>query len=377
MGMAASQARLLCITARLHDVEYEAQSIQNAKIQLSTQSDQVYNDYLEALDATTLTVTSIDTKSGEKSTIAATFNNLFSENALTTADGSIPALRDSNGKLIVSDDVYKAYMEVGENSDAYTFAMQMMGVDATGIEDAEEKVLNGNVSSEVSEAYQNLVDYAKEHFQGYDTNNEYEELVSAPENSIIGYDEATQEEQDEYENLVSVFKYKLYKSYSADIYAKMSGSDSSDFDSDKFNKYMSIYNQIKACGGCRPISDFNGPYGNASNNNEWLTAMIESAQLSIDTVTTDKKTGEVTFTGTSPSSDTSISYTTTTTIDKTAEAKAEAKYEHDLKEIDKKDKKYDLTLSKLESERTALTTEYDSVKKVIEDNIDRTFGIFS
>jgi hypothetical protein len=268
-------------------------------------------------------------------------------------------------------------MEVGENSDAYTFAMQMMGVDATGIEDAEEKVLNGNVSSEVSEAYQNLVDYAKEHFQGYDTNNEYEELVSAPENSIIGYDEATQEEQDEYENLVSVFKYKLYKSYSADIYAKMSGSDSSDFDSDKFNKYMSIYNQIKACGGCRPISDFNGPYGNASNNNEWLTAMIESAQLSIDTVTTDKKTGEVTFTGTSPSSDTSISYTTTTTIDKTAEAKAEAKYEHDLKEIDKKDKKYDLTLSKLESERTALTTEYDSVKKVIEDNIDRTFGIFS
>ena len=36
-----------------------------------------------------------------------------------------------------------------------------------------------------------------------------------------------------------------------------------------------------------------------------------------------------------------------------------------------------MTLSKLETQRTALTTEYDSVKKVIEDNIDRTFGIFS
>ena len=36
-----------------------------------------------------------------------------------------------------------------------------------------------------------------------------------------------------------------------------------------------------------------------------------------------------------------------------------------------------MTLSKLETERTALTTEYGSVKKVIEDNIDRTFGIFS
>ena len=36
MGMAASQARLLCITARIHDVEYQAQAIQNAKLQLAT-----------------------------------------------------------------------------------------------------------------------------------------------------------------------------------------------------------------------------------------------------------------------------------------------------------------------------------------------------
>ncbi len=80
---------------------------------------------------------------------------------------------------------------------------------------------------------------------------------------------------------------------------------------------------------------------------------------------------------TSPSSDSCLSYTEVTSIDSTAVKKAEAKYEKDLKEIDKKDKRYDLTLSKLETERTALTTEYDSVKKVIEDNIDRTFGIFS
>ena len=81
--------------------------------------------------------------------------------------------------------------------------------------------------------------------------------------------------------------------------------------------------------------------------------------------------------GASPSSEASLGYTNTTTIDKTALAKAEAKYEHAMKEIDRKDKQYDMTLSKLETERSALTTEYDSVKKVIEDNIERTFGIFS
>ena len=58
-------------------------------------------------------------------------------------------------------------------------------------------------------------------------------------------------------------------------------------------------------------------------------------------------------------------------------AKAEAEYEHATKQIDQKDKKFDMDLSKLETERTALTTEYDSVKKVISDNIERTFGIFS
>ena len=36
-----------------------------------------------------------------------------------------------------------------------------------------------------------------------------------------------------------------------------------------------------------------------------------------------------------------------------------------------------MELNRLETERSALTTEYDSVKKVISDNIERTFGIFS
>ena len=36
-----------------------------------------------------------------------------------------------------------------------------------------------------------------------------------------------------------------------------------------------------------------------------------------------------------------------------------------------------MELSKLETEREALKTEYDSVKKVASDNIERTFGIFS
>jgi len=57
--------------------------------------------------------------------------------------------------------------------------------------------------------------------------------------------------------------------------------------------------------------------------------------------------------------------------------KAEAEYEHELDIINRKDTKFDQDLSKLETERTSITTEVDSIKKVRDDNIERTFGIFS
>ena len=85
----------------------------------------------------------------------------------------------------------------------------------------------------------------------------------------------------------------------------------------------------------------------------------------------------VKFDGTSPSSDDNLTYTTTSTIDPTALKKAEAQYDNAMRQINQKDKKYDLDLSRLDTERNALKTEYDQVKKVASDNIERTFGIFS
>ena len=124
MGMAASQARLLTITARIHDVEYQAQSIQNAKVQLATQSDQVYQDYLEALDATTLTITDIN-----KNIITATFNNLCGKNPVDSA--YTYALQSSKGALIVPDEIKDGYdkfkQDFPNSNDPYTFALYMMG----------------------------------------------------------------------------------------------------------------------------------------------------------------------------------------------------------------------------------------------------------
>ena len=366
MGMAASQARLLAITARIHDVEYQAQSIQNAKIQLSTQSDQVYNEYLAALDATTLTV-----KDWQGDPVVATFNTLCGRNAVDTTYQY--ALRNNKNQLIVTDeikDAYDNYIDDGGNDDPYEFAMYMLNDESIGnvdngdfqarMTEAREKVLNdhqddGNLTS-LQESMSKILEDA-----GVDNANDLED----------------EEAKEKYDDLEKALNYDLYNKYADEVYYNATRGET-DFNQEDFDYYVNIYKQIQASGGsCISISDYNGLNGNAATDSDWLTNMVKAGKIIIETVNTDKNTGEVSFSSTSPNSDTYVGYTETTEVDSKALAKAEAEYEYKTKQIDAKDEKFDMDLSKLETERTALTTEYDSVKKVIQDNIERTFGIFS
>ncbi len=52
MGLSASQARLLNLTARMHDIEYKAQNLEAQKLQMANESDTVYAEYEEALNST-------------------------------------------------------------------------------------------------------------------------------------------------------------------------------------------------------------------------------------------------------------------------------------------------------------------------------------
>ena len=52
MGLSSSQARLLNLTARMHQIEYKAAKLEAQKLQMANESTRVYEDYLEALDKT-------------------------------------------------------------------------------------------------------------------------------------------------------------------------------------------------------------------------------------------------------------------------------------------------------------------------------------
>ena len=414
MGMAASQARLLCITARIHDVEYQAQSIQNAKIQLATLSDAAHQEYLRELDDTTLTITALGSD-GEKNRVVANFNTLCSRNRVTSADGKEYAIRDKNGRLLVEPEIAENYKNFKNdksisNKDAYAFAMYMISEcdyqslacggdynrkykneDAVHYAEsfvAQEAITEGNKILE--NKLKRVLEIIREAYNA--CSNEDQGGAFVDDKDVYdsnGYVAKCQNEdiQNRYKEALASYKETLYTGNADRIYAKANeanlGSsyqefiENEEFNGSLFNYYLSIYKQIEACGGCKSISDFDGFNGDAASNEEWLSAMVQSGQFSIEIVAKNKNTGIIDMQGTSPSSDISLSYTNTTEIDSRALKKAEAKYENTLRQIDKKDKNYDLTLSKLETQRTALTTQYDSLKKVIDDNIERTFGIFS
>ena len=75
MGLAASQARLLTITARLADNELRSQTINNAKMRLATQSSQASENYVNALNQASLMFTNYDSTGAEQSQLL-TFNAL-------------------------------------------------------------------------------------------------------------------------------------------------------------------------------------------------------------------------------------------------------------------------------------------------------------
>ncbi len=116
------------------------------------------------------------------------------------------------------------------------------------------------------------------------------------------------------------------------------------------------------------------------NSAEWLKYALESGFVTLEQVKVVENT-ETSETGLSEVEWTSIIYTNALDISEDTSEKAitlaEAEYEEKTRQIEAKDKQYDNILKLLDTEHTALQTEYDSVKEVISKSIDRNLKIYS
>lgn len=119
---------------------------------------------------------------------------------------------------------------------------------------------------------------------------------------------------------------------------------------------------------------------NLINNSEWLQFALENGILTMEQASYSEN-GSEKYPEIGTYDWTSIIYTNASDIksqeNETAIAVAEVKYKNAMTEIENQDKKYDQDLKKLDSEHSALQTEYDSIKSVIDKNVERSFKAFS
>lgn len=119
MGLAASQARLLSLTARQHTVEGRAQYLQAQKLRLANESDRVYENYVNALDATSIQTKSYDSN-GKVHWLDGSLNNMMRYDADDKSLGNIYYVQDINsGKLYMPTNLVNAYNS--SNNDVFQF----------------------------------------------------------------------------------------------------------------------------------------------------------------------------------------------------------------------------------------------------------------
>ena len=105
MGMASSQARLLTLTARMHQIEYKAARIEAQKLQLANDTRRVYEDYLDALDMSKIEIRTLNT---DGSTTFVEFNaqDIYTYQGITHKQYTLETM---DGKTLIPEDIHSVY----------------------------------------------------------------------------------------------------------------------------------------------------------------------------------------------------------------------------------------------------------------------------
>ena len=484
MGMAASQARLLSITARLSNNEMEQQSVAYSKQRLSDNSEQINDAYLDALAKTKYQV--LTGYNGSDATYAdLSYNQLTSFNSV--AAGKQYLVQDHTGKVLVNDEIAKAYQQnngdfnrfirdlgytqadidvtkrqasedaihnawdmylasVGKSIDNYEDGQHILGFDFTAFSNDS---LDGyvtyatayateNATGDVQYLYKDSTGYYRErhllearevtetvngqtktdvevgYFYGEDAEgnpiwNAVKDVDYNTETGLFTYTNLDGEAVDTKalfadpdDNLISEnprnyldvngvseggVAYDIYETKKAlnfegstvaqrelfdyataltEAYYNNQISATTQnltYDANIVNYYKNIFNEMRTKGYTTVDDEAK------LKDNDWFVRQLKAGKLQLSYFSTVEKS----FVATGLDSDESI----TQKEDSSAMAIAEQVYQNAMDKIERQDKQFDLQLNKLESEHSALSTEYDSVKNIIKKNVEKSFNIFN
>ncbi|GEM_PF-4048263 len=368
MGMSASQARLLSLTSRMHDLEYQAQGLQYSKLDLVNLKDNAYNEYNDVLDSTKFQMSVITPTGNQYQDV--TYNNMMMSNA-----GAVHSMymlaNASTGQILLPEQVAKQFKGgLPESLDDFmtTVAKNYLysgraDLDAEAKQNAENVLANSGITYSLNDTLSDfLLKVAKNKYKGdasLKTDTDYMSKL---------------QQDGSYNDWVDKFN-KINTPYTSE----MKGDGNYDYWQGLYYQMVGYTddggNIVSGRGFC-PISQQN------STDRDWLSDALNSGEVQLfkmtkeESIFTDLKadTHKINiFAETSMATDPEITEVQNTELI----AQAESKYEKTLEDIDAKDTKLDLQLSKIDTEHNALKTEYDSVKQIVSKSIDRSFKTFN
>ncbi len=370
MGMSASQARLLSITARLTDNENSGQALSYSKQRLADETEQINAEYNAALEATKLTVlTGFNGSDANYTDIS--YGLMTGYN--TVACGKQYVITDTKGKVLVTKELAKAFEKGNGNYNEFIAALgyTQCDIDTTDKETAKQKVHeawdkylqavglsfyddeHGDENPNVTYGYVQF-NGDTDPFKGYAT-------YSINGNTkALNFEGTTKEQRELYDYAVALTE-AVYNNTSASNRLDTPAKNAEV--TNKLSYYQNIFNKMASAGYYTESSE-----ADTIKDNKWFEQQLKEGKLLLEYYSAVDRD----FKSTTLSDDDAIQEVS----DERQIAMVEAKYTQDTAALEKKDQKIDLELKKLDSEHNALQTEYDSVKNVIDKNVQNSFKTF-
>lgn len=436
MGLSASQSRLLSLTSRLSDLELKAQQISNSKVRLSDLSQETAKTYSEALNKQKMKVYTGIKTDGTANYKDATAYNLTTYSAISNLDKQ-RFIKNEAGQVLVTEKVKEAYDSSNgdlisflqkmdctsrttpdtvaltglisdiKTSQAYTKAPDGTGASALVIDDTPNGLDANNKPLDTNSAEAKLIE-ARDILQK-NSNTLTTQINDATDNAIKAMYTALKAKTDSViesldigiawcsDTVIAVDQdllkliitgtagnaagdgalYRVLKGQGRSSLSDVASNnnlqtvkDSMEIDlgSGDAKYYTTLFAQISESGGCITPGDDN------MNNSNWLTEQIKAGDIFLyEYDPNGGKEGTGAYVNTSwLTGDNSLQMQS----DDNDMAKAEADYQTTMASIETKDKRFDLQLNQINTEHNAIQTEVDSVKKVIDKNIEKSFKIF-
>ncbi len=377
MGMAAGQARLLSITARLTDNENMGQSLSFAKQRLADETEQVNAKYNAALSATKLTVlTGFNGSVANYSDIS--YGLMTGYN--TVGCGKQYVVANAKGETLVTKKLAEAF-EAG-NGDLNVF-LEKLGYSISDIdvnaEDAGQKVHEAwdKYLKSVGKSFED-----EEHGDGtvapeitYNAGNttfigSYATYSYGGMQHIINYEGTTKEQRELYDYAMAITA-NLAK---GDAFGLQTVQDDPE-NAGLVQYYRNIFNEMSQHGyyteanEVDTLANTKSSYKGKVMKASWFEQQLKEGKLFLKAYSATERD----FIQTTLSDDDAIQEVE----DERMIALVESEYNQDIAALEKKDQRIDLELKKLDTEHNALQSEYDSVKGVVDKNVEKTFSMFS